>query len=95
MTLTVSWVVFSCVFLLLLRPVLVKKASGKGTETGIGRYIGRQAKVLEKVDADNGVISIFDERWNARSLDKSEIAEGATVIIEKNDNLIMYVRKEK
>ena len=72
MTLTVSWVVFSCVFLLLLRPVLVRKASGKGTETGI-----------------------FDERWNARSLDKSEIAEGATVIIEKNDNLIMYVRKEK
>lgn len=95
MTLTVSWVVFSCVFLLLLRPVLVRKASGKGTETGIGLYIGRQAKVLEKVDADNGVISIFDERWNARSLDKSEIAEGATVIIEKNDNLIMYVRKEK
>lgn len=95
MTLTISWVVLSCLFLLLLRPILIRKVSGRGTETGIGRYIGNKAKVLEKITPDGGAISIFDERWNARSLNGGEIAKGETVIIEKSDNLIMYVRKEK
>lgn len=93
--LVIVWAVASALSLLFLRPLLVRKTSGKGTETGIGRYIGAEARVTEEVSKDKGVIKIFDERWEARSEDGSRIPEGTAVIITKNDNLIMYVRKEK
>lgn len=95
MYLTLSWVVFSCLFLLLLRPFILKKTASKGTETGINKYIGKEATVLEKITTNSGVISIYDERWKARSVNQEEIEEGSRVVIERNNNLTMYVRKEQ
>ncbi len=94
--LTACWVIFSALFILLLRPLLLNKKNKPGErETSMGRYIGMPAKVLEEIGKDRGVISIFDERWEARSKNDEKFAKGETVIIEQNDNLIMYVRKEK
>ena len=76
-----------------LRPIIMKKNT-KETKTGIeDKYIGRVAKVVEEVSEYKGVISIYDERWEARSEDKSVIPAGAEVKIIRNESLIMYVTK--
>ena len=76
-----------------LRPIIMKKNT-KETKTGIeDKYIGRVAKVVEEISEYKGVISIYDERWEARSEDKSVIPAGAEVKIIRNESLIMYVTK--
>ena len=76
-----------------LRPIIMKKNT-KETKTGIeDKYIDRAAKVVEEVSEYKGVISIYDERWEARSEDKSVIPAGAEVKIIRNESLIMYVTK--
>ena len=76
-----------------LRPVIMKKNT-KETKTGIeDKYIGRVAKVVEEISEYKGVISIYDERWEARSEDKSVIPAGDEVKIIRNESLIMYVTK--
>lgn len=89
------WVVSSAVFLLFLRPLMTRKDDEKANSTGIGQYIGKRAKVLETVTVTGGVVGIFDERWEARSSDGKEYKKGTEVTILKNDNLIMYVGKDK
>ena len=84
------FVVLSLLFIVLLRPILIKKKPSQST--GIeGKYIGKTAKVTAVVSQNSGTISIYDERWEARS--NEEIPEGSTVRITGNDNLIMYVEK--
>ncbi len=91
--LIIIFVAVSLVSLLVLRPLLVKKAD-KSQETGLNaKYIGKVAKVVETVTANSGVISIYDERWQARC--EGEIPVGAEVIIEKNESLIMFVKEVK
>ena len=91
--LTFIFILVSLVSLLWLRPLLMKKTQ-KSQETGMaGKYIGKTAKVVETVTPDKGVISIYDERWEARS--EAEIPVGASVEIVKNDSLIMYVKELK
>ncbi len=85
---------FSFISFVFLRPILLRKKS-KDTETGIeGKYIGKVAKVIEEVNKDKGVITIYGERWEARSLDGQSIPDGVDVKIVKNDSLIMFVEKE-
>ncbi len=76
-----------------LRPVILRKNT-KETETGIeSKYIGKIAKVIDDVSEFKGVISIYDERWEARSEDKSVIPAGCEVKIVRNESLVMYVTK--
>ena len=76
-----------------LRPVILRKNTTE-TETGIeGKYIGKIAKVIDDVSEFKGVISIYDERWEARSEDKSVIPAGCEVKIVRNESLVMYVTK--
>ena len=84
--------VFSFLSFIFLRPLLLKR-KGKEVETGVNdKYIGKKAKVIEDVSGDSGAISIYDERWNARTVDGSVIPTGTEVEIVKNDSLIMYVK---
>ena len=84
--------VFSFLSFAFLRPLLLKR-KGKEIETGINdKYIGKKAKVIEEVSSDNGAISIYDERWNARCEDGRKIPVGTEVEIVKNDSLIMFVK---
>lgn len=81
----------SLVSLLVLRPLLVKKTH-KSQETGINaKYVGKRAKVVETVTPSSGVISIYDERWEARA--DEEIPAGNQVEIVSNDSLIMKVKE--
>jgi len=57
------------------------------------KYVGKTAKVIEDIDKDKGAISIYDERWQARSIDEGIIETGSIVKIESYESIIMYVRK--
>ena len=87
--------VLSVVSLLVFRPFLAKnKQNEKSQETGIdGKYIGKIAKVIKTTNQNEGVISIYGERWNARSLNGEIILAEESVKIVKNESLIFYVER--
>lgn len=87
------FVCFSLVFLLFLRPILVRRKAN-GPKTGVEeKYIGKVAKVTQKITSTSGVVSIYNERWEARSESGDEIPEGAEVKIVRNESLILYVQE--
>lgn len=87
------FVAFSAIFLMFLRPILVK-ARTNNQKTGVEeKYIGKIAKVTETVTAIGGIVSIYDERWNARSENGEEIPAGSEVQIVRNESLMLYVKK--
>ena len=87
------FVVFSAIFLVFLRPILTKIRI-KEEKTGVEeKYIGQVAKVVETVTSTDGVVSIYDERWTARSVSGETIEVGAEVKIVRNESLILYVEK--
>ena len=93
LSLVLVFFVFSFLSFIFLRPLLLKR-KGKDIETGVSnKYIGKKAKVIEEVSKENGAISIYDERWNARAEDDFIIPAGEEVEIVRNDGLIMYVNK--
>ena len=90
-TLVLVFFVMSFLSFAFLRPLLLKKIS-KETETGVNdKYIGNTAKAEEEITSDRGVISIYGERWEARS--SEYIEQGANVRIVRNESLIMFVEK--
>ena len=87
--------VFSFVSFFFLRPILVKRFC-RGKETGVqSKYIGKIAKAEEDVTEFSGVISIYGERWEARSEHGNKIPKGSEVKIERNESIIMYVSEYK
>lgn len=89
------FVIFSAIFLIFLRPILIKSRDGD-KKTGVEeKYIGKTAKVVETVTSTGGVVSIYDERWNARSESGEEIPIGAQVTIIRNESLLLYVKEVK
>ncbi len=91
--LVIIFAAISLVSLLFLRPLLVK-TTHKNQETGIAaKYIGKTAKVIETITPEKGVISIYDERWEARA--DHEIPTGKEVVIERNESLVMYVKERE
>lgn len=84
---------FSAIFLLFLRPILIKSKNGN-KKTGVEeKYIGKTAKVVEKITAESGVVSIYDERWNARLESGEDIPVGEQVTIVRNESLLLYVKR--
>lgn len=91
--LTLIFFILSFLSFVFLRPLILKRTQ-KETETGLNdKYIGKIAKVIEAVSEFSGVITIYGERWEARSIDKTEIPAGAEVKIVKNESIVMYVEK--
>lgn len=92
--LILTFVVFSAIFLLALRPILMNLKTDKSQKTGIeGKYIGKTAKVISPISKESGAITIYGERWDARTNNDEIIPEGANVKIIGNDSLIMFVDK--
>ncbi len=93
--LVLTFFVLSFVSFIFLRPILVKKFC-RGKETGVqSKYIGKVAKAEEDVTEFSGVISIYGERWEARSEDGNKIPKGSEVKIIRNESIIMYVSEFK
>lgn len=84
---------FSLLFLIFLRPMLVRTREN-GKKTGVEeKYFGQIAKVEQAVTASNGVVTIYGERWSARSITGEEIPVGAEVKIIRNESLILFVER--
>lgn len=84
---------FSLLFLIFLRPMLVKTREN-GKKTGVEeKYFGNIAKVEQTVTSTNGVVTIYGERWSARSITGEEIPVGAEVKIVRNESLILFVER--
>ena len=90
----IIFVVLSVIALLLLRPVFMNMKTEKSQQTGIqDKYIGKTVKVIEPITKSSGVITIYGERWEARTDSDEEIVIGSEVKIIRNESLIMYVEK--
>ena len=92
--LTILFVVLSILSILFLRPILIKNKKDKEHETGMeGKYIGKIVKVTEPVNNFSGAITIYDERWEARTENDETIPAGSEVKIIKYDSLILTVER--
>lgn len=91
--LVIVFFVLSFVSFIFLRPIIMKRFS-KANETGINsKYIDKIAKAEADINESSGVISIYGERWEARSEDGTLIPQGSEVKILRNESIIMYVAK--
>ena len=87
------FVILSALFLLFLRPLLIKTRTN-GQKTGVEeKYIGKIAKVTDTITPNKGVVSIYNERWEARSNTGEEIPVGSEVKIIRNESLVLFVEK--
>lgn len=94
-TLTIIFFILSFVSFIFLRPIIQKKIN-KSKETGINsKYIGQIVKTETEITETSGVISIYGERWEARSVNNSLIPQGSDVKIIRNESIIMYVEEIK
>lgn len=92
--LTILFVILSILSILFLRPILIKNRTDKEKETGMqGKYIGKIVKVIEPVGKFSGAITIYDERWEARTDSDETIPTGTEVRIIKYDSLILTVER--
>ena len=86
------FVIVSVASLLLFRPFLRKNQKDKEASGVEEKYIGKTAKVVEKVTKYSGVITLYGERWEARlSESEEEIPENSEVKIVKNDNSVWRI----
>jgi membrane protein implicated in regulation of membrane protease activity len=67
----------SALALILVRPVVKRRLDQGGPEAQIGLAAieGSTGVVLERVDADQGLVKIDGEMWRARSFDGTEVYE--------------------
>ena len=66
----------------------------KSQETGINsKYIDKTAKAEAEITVSSGVISIYGERWEARSENGTVIPQGSEVKIIRNESIIMYIEQ--
>ena len=93
-TLTIAFAALSLVSIIFLRPLLLKSKTSPEDLTGIeGKYIGKLAKVIAPVTKTSGAITIYDERWEARTEFDDEIPVGCEVKIVKNESLVFTVER--
>ena len=90
-TLAIIFVILSFVSFVFLRPIIMKRFN-KTKETGINsKYIDKVAKAETDITTSSGVITIYGERWEARSENNQVIPQGSDVKILRNESIIMYV----
>lgn len=93
-TLILIFVLLSILSIILLRPVLLRHRETKEQQTGMeGKYIGKIVKVIEPVNKYSGAITIYDERWEARTNCDDTIEKGTEVKITGYDSLILTVER--
>jgi len=92
--LLVIFCILSLVLIAGIRPIFLNGKKNKDLQTGMeGKYIGKTARAVENIDKNNGIITIYDERWQARNIEDGTIEAGQTVEITGYDSIIMQVKK--
>jgi len=84
----------SILFIITLRPFFLRKALYNNVKTGMEeKYIGKTAKVVECVDKNSGVVTIYDERWQARNIEDGTIEPNCLIEIVSHEGIILKVKK--
>lgn len=92
--LVIAFALLSLTLLYAIRPFFLKNKQTKEQKTGMeSKYVGKIATAIEEIDSEKGVISIYDERWQARSKGE-KIEKGQKVEITGYESLVMYVVKK-
>ena len=78
---------------LFLRPLLLKTKKTPAQSGIEAKYIGKEAKVVNKITKEGGRIAIYGEEWKAKTRNDEEISESEIVKIISNDGLTMIVEK--
>lgn len=94
------FLIVSILLLYFTRPVAVKYFNSKRVKTNYESLIGKEAKVLERIDNFNatGTALLDGQEWTARAFDDNEIIEeGTKVIVVKISGvkLIVEIQKEE
>lgn len=95
-TVSLIWIFMglSLLSIIFIKPMLVKTLKKETKADFNSQYIGKIVKVIEPVTMLKGAVTIYDERWEARTeLDCEEIPAGSDVRITKHDSLILFVEK--
>ncbi|GHA81300.1 membrane protein [Streptomyces termitum] len=72
----IVFVVVSVALIAVVRPIAARhRAADPALATGIDALKGRQARVVERVDAEGGRIKLAGEIWSARALDATRTFE--------------------
>jgi len=56
-------------------------------------YIGKIAQIVEKTDKNSGILTIDNQRWQARTKNDETIEQGQNVKITNYKDIVMYVEK--
>lgn len=76
-----TFLVASALALLVVRPVARRHLrTPPQLRTGSAALVGAKAKVVERVDADGGLIRLRGETWSARPFDDTEVIEPGTEV---------------
>lgn len=84
----------SVISVIFIKPLLEKMLKKESNADFKAQYIGKIVKTIEPVAVDKGAVTIYDERWEARTQGNcEEIPAGCDVKIIGNDSLILFVEK--
>lgn len=89
------FIVFSILFLLILRPYTMKKINGKTEATNAESFIGKTYVTIADVDNDKdmGQVKVGDVEWTVFSEDGSFIPKGTKVKVTKLEGNKLVVIK--
>ena len=93
----IVFVVTCLVSFVTVRPILTRTMlhKGKATRTGFQAVVGRVAKVTHAIPEppDAGRVQIDGDSWQAFSVDKQQIEEGAKVRVVRVDSNTVHVER--
>lgn len=93
-SLLILFIVISLLSILFIKPLLAKLLKKDNKEDFYSQYIGKVVKAIEPITTTKGAVTIYDERWEARTkYECEEIQPGCDVKIIDHDSLILYVEK--
>lgn len=93
----VVFVLFSAVFLVLVRPFCRRFLHPRGAATNADRVIGQTAVVTEAIDnlQSSGAVRVFGQVWTARSANGECCPVGTVVRIREIQGVKVIVEKEE
>lgn len=95
-TISLLWTFFgiSLISILFFKPILEKIIKKENDADFDSQYVGKIVKCTEAINTTQGAVTIYDERWEARTtVEGEEIPVGSDVKIVRNDSIILFVEK--
>ena len=92
--LTATFVLSLAASFIAIRPRVINiEKKRKLTENVKANYIGKIAEVIQRTDSRSGLLSINNERWQARTLNNETIEQGQQAKITDYKDIVMYVER--